>query len=164
MKRKKEIKMKMKLVVTWCYLLFMLINHKSSNLFVSAKSLETQNFANCQHVTDFFKSFLNATIQPSSKVGECCDRCSTTVISEKNCTFSVMLAMCPVFIFGCVYLSPRQSIITIYIPTNRPAIFFCCSPVCRRLWSLLSSSPVKALRRVNTQGATHLISTINYTF
>ena len=62
----------MKLGVTWCYLLFMLINHKSSNLFVSAKSLETQNIASCQHVGEFFKSFLNVTIQPSNKVvGKC---------------------------------------------------------------------------------------------
>lgn len=73
--------MKMKLGATWCYLLFMLINHKYS-LLASAKSLETQNLASChEHVGDFFKSFLNVTIQPSNKVGKyskvCFDRCST---------------------------------------------------------------------------------------
>lgn len=62
--------MKMKLGITWCYLLFMLINHKYSNLFVSAKNLETQNLACHEHVSDFFKSFLNVTIQPSNKVGK----------------------------------------------------------------------------------------------
>lgn len=62
--------MKMKLGATWCYLLFMLINHKYS-LLASAKSLETQNLASChEHVGDFFKSFLNVTIQPSNKVGK----------------------------------------------------------------------------------------------
>jgi hypothetical protein len=58
--------------VTWCYLLFMLINHSRSNSFVSAKSLETQNLASCRgHVADFFQSFLNVTIEPSNKVGKC---------------------------------------------------------------------------------------------
>jgi hypothetical protein len=58
--------------VTWCYLLFMLINHRSSHSFVSAKSLETQNLASCRgHVGDFFQSFLNVTIEPSNKVGKC---------------------------------------------------------------------------------------------
>lgn len=80
-KKLKEAKMKMKLGATWCYLLFMLINHKYS-LLASAKSLETQNLASChEHVGDFFKSFLNVTIQPSNKVGKyskvCFDRCST---------------------------------------------------------------------------------------
>lgn len=90
----------MKLGVTWCYLLFMLINHKSSNLFVSAKSLETQNLANCQHVTDFFKSFLNATIQPSSKVGECCDR---PYQRSRKVVFLVFLYVVPVFIFTRIF-------------------------------------------------------------
>ena len=63
--------MKMKLGITWCYLLFMLINHKNS-YYVSAKSVETQNLASCQeHVGEFFKSFLNITIEPSEKVGKC---------------------------------------------------------------------------------------------
>lgn len=61
----------MKLGITWCYLLFMLINHKNSNLFVNGKSLENQNLASChEHVSEFFKSFLNVTIQPSEKVGK----------------------------------------------------------------------------------------------
>lgn len=68
--KKENTKMKMKLGITWCYLLFMLINHKYSNLFVSAKNLETQNLACHEHVSDFFKSFLNVTIQPSNKVGK----------------------------------------------------------------------------------------------
>lgn len=59
----------MKLGIVSCYLFLMLINHRSSNLLVSAKSLETQNVASCQHVGEFFKSFLNVTIQ-SSKVGK----------------------------------------------------------------------------------------------
>lgn len=63
--------MKMKFGITWCYLLFMLINHRYSNLFASAKSLETQNLDSCrEHVGDFFESFLNVTIQPSNKVGK----------------------------------------------------------------------------------------------
>lgn len=74
--------MKMKLGVTWCYLLFMLINHKSSNLLVSAKSLETENLACHEHVGDFFKSFLNVTIEPSTKVGKCVrPRCSFNTFS-----------------------------------------------------------------------------------
>lgn len=64
----------MKLGIVSCYLYFMLINHRSSNLLVSAKSLEAQNFASCQHVGDFFKSFLNVTLESSSKVGKCYDR------------------------------------------------------------------------------------------
>lgn len=61
----------MKLGITWCYLLFMLINHRYSNLFVNAKSLETQNLDSCpEHVEDFFKSFLNVTIKPSAKAGK----------------------------------------------------------------------------------------------
>lgn len=64
--------MKMKLGITWCYLLFMLINHKNS-YYVSAKSVETQNLASCQeHVGEFFKSFLNITIESSEKVGDIC--------------------------------------------------------------------------------------------
>lgn len=63
--------MKMKLGITWCYLLFMLINHKNS-YYASAKSLETQNLAICnEHISEFFKSFLNITIEPSEKVGKC---------------------------------------------------------------------------------------------
>lgn len=63
--------MKIKLGITWCYLLFMLINHKNS-YYVSAKSVETQNLDGCQeHVGEFFKSFLNITIEPSEKVGKC---------------------------------------------------------------------------------------------
>lgn len=58
----------------------MLINHKYSNLFASAKSLETQNLASC-HEHDFFKSFLNVTIQPSEKVGKCCDRAPFALLS-----------------------------------------------------------------------------------
>lgn len=74
--------MKMKLGITWCYLLFMLINHKNS-YYVSAKSVETQNLASCQeHVGEFFKSFLNITIEPSEKVGKC-----------KNNNFSLFLLL-----------------------------------------------------------------------
>lgn len=61
-------KMKMKLGITWCYLLFMLINHKSSNLFASAKSLETQHCP--EHVSHFFTTSLNVTINSSGKVGK----------------------------------------------------------------------------------------------
>lgn len=64
--------MKMKLGATWCYLLFMLINHKYSNLFASAKSLETHNILYCHESL----SFLNVTIAPSENFGKCYDRCS----------------------------------------------------------------------------------------
>lgn len=64
--------MKMKLGITWCYLLFMLINHKNS-YYANAKSVEGQNLASCQeHVSEFFKSFLNITIEPSEKIGDIC--------------------------------------------------------------------------------------------
>ena len=71
-KNKEYSTMKMKLgITTWCYLLFMLINHKNS-YYASAKSVETQNLASChEHVSEFFKSFLNITIEPSEKVGKC---------------------------------------------------------------------------------------------
>lgn len=67
----------------------MLINHRSSNLLVSAKSLETQNVASCQHSVDFFKSFLNVTIQSSNKVGDvcgghCCDNRTETDVLKKS--------------------------------------------------------------------------------
>lgn len=63
--------MKMKLGIIWCYLLIMLINHKSS-YFATAKSVDTPNLASCQeHVSEFFKSFLNITIEPSEKAGKC---------------------------------------------------------------------------------------------
>lgn len=73
--------MKMKLGIVSCYLFFMLINHRSSNLLVSAKSLETQNVASCQHSVDFFKSFLNVTIQTSNKAGECYDHAFDAFLS-----------------------------------------------------------------------------------
>jgi hypothetical protein len=60
----------MKLGIAWWYLLFVLINHKSS-YYASAKSLETQNAGSCEHVSEFFKSLLNITIQPTDKPGKC---------------------------------------------------------------------------------------------
>jgi hypothetical protein len=85
--------MKIKLGITWC-LLLVLINHKSSKLFASAKSLETQHCA--EHVGSFFTTSLNVTIQSSGKVGEC--RCvmifiglGSVVISDKSVIFSALL-------------------------------------------------------------------------
>jgi hypothetical protein len=70
-RKKKGKTMKMKLGIIWCYLLFVLINYKNS-YYASAKSVETQNLASChEHVSEFFKSFLNITIEPSEKIGKC---------------------------------------------------------------------------------------------
>ncbi|CRK92663.1 CLUMA_CG006270, isoform A [Clunio marinus] len=84
------MKMKIKLIFTWCYLLFILINHKSSIFFASAKNLEAQNIGKCsEHIGRFFKSILNVTIHPSTKVGEicggnCCDNKTEKEILEKS--------------------------------------------------------------------------------
>lgn len=63
--------MKVKLgIITWCYLLLMLINHNKDSYYVSAKSLDTTQ-QNCnEHVGEFFKSFLNISIISSEKIGK----------------------------------------------------------------------------------------------
>lgn len=62
----------MELKVVWCYLMLMLVNNQNSGLFVSAKNYETQNLVSCRGpIGDSFKPFLNATLQPSTKVGKC---------------------------------------------------------------------------------------------
>lgn len=63
--------MKVKLeIITWCYLLLMLINHNKDSYYVSAKSLDpTQQNCN-EHVGEFFKSFLNISIKSSEKIGK----------------------------------------------------------------------------------------------
>jgi hypothetical protein len=61
----------MKLGITWCYLLFMLINHNRNSYYASAKSVDIATQHNChEHVGDFFKSFLNISIVPSEKIGK----------------------------------------------------------------------------------------------
>lgn len=63
--------MKMKLGITWCYLLFMLINHNKNSYYANAKSVEVGTKQNChEHVGEFFKSFLNISIAPSEKNGK----------------------------------------------------------------------------------------------
>lgn len=65
--------MKMKLGITWCYLLFMLINHNRNSYYASAKSVDVGTKQNChEHVGEYFKSFLNITLVPSEKNGELC--------------------------------------------------------------------------------------------
>jgi hypothetical protein len=64
--------MKVKLgIMTWCYLLLMLINYNKDSYYVSAKSLDITQQSCHEHVGEFFKSFLNISIVPSQKLGEC---------------------------------------------------------------------------------------------
>lgn len=64
--------MKVKLgIMTWCYLLLMLINYNKDSFSVNAKTLDIAQ-QNCnEHVGEFFKSFLNISIMSSEKLGKC---------------------------------------------------------------------------------------------